>query len=96
MSIYDTLEYADSDSSVKEIYDDIFEHLGNAGLVDYFKVLGKYFSNTTFGTTRSHTVLSGTRALWQGSIWPLAFPVGLASVVLPFCLIITTVQQRVP
>ena len=23
MSIYDTLEYADSDSSVKEIYDDI-------------------------------------------------------------------------
>ena len=42
MSIYDTLEYADSDSAVKEIYDDIFEHLGNAGLVDYFKVLGNY------------------------------------------------------
>lgn len=42
MSIYDTLEYADSDSTVKEIYDDIFEHLGNAGLVDYFKVLGNY------------------------------------------------------
>ncbi len=43
---------------------------------------------TTFGTTRSYTVLSGTRALWQGSMWPLALPVGLASVVLPFCLII--------
>jgi uncharacterized peroxidase-related enzyme len=42
MSIYDTLEYVDSDSLVKEIYDDIFEHIGNDGLVDYFKVLGNY------------------------------------------------------
>jgi len=42
MSIYSTLEYAGSNHIVKPIYDDIFEHLGNAGLVDYFKVLGNY------------------------------------------------------
>jgi paraquat-inducible protein A len=43
---------------------------------------------TSFGNTRSYTVLSGARALWDGSMWPLAIPVALASVVLPFCLII--------
>ena len=43
---------------------------------------------TNFGTTRYYTVLSGARALWEGSMWPLAIPVGLASVVLPLCLII--------
>ncbi|GMM83847.1 hypothetical protein MTsN2n4_10740 [Pseudoalteromonas sp. MTN2-4] len=42
MGIYNTLEYADSNNEVKAIYDDIFEHLGNEGLVDYFKVLGNY------------------------------------------------------
>lgn len=40
-TMYDLLEYDDSDNDVKEIYDDIFEHLGNEGLVDYFKVLGE-------------------------------------------------------
>ena len=44
---------------------------------------------TTFGDTRTYTVVSGARALWQGAMWPLAVPVALASVVLPFCLILT-------
>ena len=43
---------------------------------------------TTFGSTRSYTVLSGTQAIWRGSMWPLAVPIGLASAVLPFCLIL--------
>lgn len=43
---------------------------------------------TSFGNTSSYTVLSGARALWEGNMWPLAIPVGLASVVLPFCLMI--------
>jgi paraquat-inducible protein A len=43
---------------------------------------------TTFGDTRSYTVLSGARALWQSAMWPLAVPVALASVVLPFCLVL--------
>ena len=43
---------------------------------------------TSFGTTRSYTVLSGTCALWEGNMWPLALPVALASVVLPFCLMV--------
>ena len=44
---------------------------------------------TSFGNTRSYTALSGARALWEGNMWPLALPVGLLSVVLPFCLVIT-------
>ena len=40
--MYSPLEYEDAPDSVKEIYDDIFECLGNEGLVDYFKVLGHY------------------------------------------------------
>lgn len=40
--MYRVLEYGDAPESVKEIYDDIFETLGNEGLVDYFKVLGNY------------------------------------------------------
>ncbi|MFT6733448.1 MAG: putative peroxidase-related enzyme [Polaribacter sp.] len=43
--MYDILEYDDAQEEVKEIYDDIFIHLGNEGLVDYFKVLGKYNEN---------------------------------------------------
>jgi paraquat-inducible protein A len=43
---------------------------------------------TTFGDTRSYTVSSGARALWQGAMWPLAVPVALMSAVLPFCLIL--------
>jgi paraquat-inducible protein A len=43
---------------------------------------------TTFGRVHSYTVLSGTEALWQGSIWPLAIPVALASVALPAGLIL--------
>jgi paraquat-inducible protein A len=42
---------------------------------------------TTFGQVHSHTVMSGAAALWQGSMWPLAIPVALASVVLPGALI---------
>jgi paraquat-inducible protein A len=42
---------------------------------------------TALGDTRAYTVLSGARALWQGAMWPLAIPVALLSVVLPFCLI---------
>jgi paraquat-inducible protein A len=42
---------------------------------------------TAFGDTRAYTVLSGARALWQSAMWPLAIPVALMSVVLPFCLI---------
>jgi paraquat-inducible protein A len=44
---------------------------------------------SAFGDTRSYTVLSGARALWQSAMWPLAVPVALASVVLPLCLILT-------
>mgnify|MGYP005993616555 CR=1 FL=1 len=36
------LKYEDAPDNVKIVYDDIFEHLGNEGLVDYFKVLGNY------------------------------------------------------
>jgi len=43
---------------------------------------------TTLGDTRAYTVVSGARALWQSAMWPLAVPVALASVVLPFCLIL--------
>ena len=43
---------------------------------------------TTFGRVRSYTVLSGTEALWQGGMWPLAIPVALASVVLPAGLVL--------
>jgi paraquat-inducible protein A len=43
---------------------------------------------TTFGRVHSYTVLSGAEALWQGSMWPLAIPVALASVVLPAGLIL--------
>ncbi len=42
---------------------------------------------TTFGQVHSHTVMSGAAALWQGTMWPLAIPVALASVVLPAALI---------
>lgn len=42
----------------------------------------------TFGRVHSYTVLSGTEAVWQGSMWPLAVPVALASVVLPAGLIL--------
>ncbi|MGH6901430.1 MAG: paraquat-inducible protein A [Geminicoccaceae bacterium] len=44
---------------------------------------------TTFGDARTYTVLSGARALWQSAMWPLAVPVALASVALPFCLIVS-------
>jgi len=40
--MFETLEYDDAQEDVKEIYDDIFEHLGNEGLIIYFKVLGKH------------------------------------------------------
>jgi uncharacterized peroxidase-related enzyme len=40
--MYCLMEYEDAPESVQEIYDDIFEYLGNEGLVDYFKVLGNY------------------------------------------------------
>jgi uncharacterized peroxidase-related enzyme len=40
--MYSVLEYEGASESVKKIYDDIFECLGNEGLVDYFKVLGNY------------------------------------------------------
>jgi paraquat-inducible protein A len=43
---------------------------------------------TTFGRTESYTVLSGVLALWQGTMWPLAVPVALASVALPAGLIV--------
>lgn len=40
--MYGKLDYDNASSEVKTIYDDIFENLGNEGLVDYFKVLGNY------------------------------------------------------
>jgi paraquat-inducible protein A len=43
---------------------------------------------TTFGRVHGYTVLSGAEALWQSSMWPLAIPVVLASVVLPAGLIL--------
>jgi paraquat-inducible protein A len=43
---------------------------------------------TTFGRVHSYTVLSGAEALWQGSMWPLAIPVALASVALPAGLVL--------
>ena len=43
---------------------------------------------TTFGRVHSYTVPSGAQALWQSSMWPLAVPVALASVVLPAALIL--------
>jgi paraquat-inducible protein A len=43
---------------------------------------------TTFGRTHSYTVLSGAAALWNGTMWPLAIPVVLASVALPAGLIL--------
>jgi paraquat-inducible protein A len=43
---------------------------------------------TTFGRSHDYTVLSGAEAVWQGSMWPLAIPVGLASVLLPAGLIL--------
>jgi paraquat-inducible protein A len=42
---------------------------------------------TALGDTRAYTVLSGARALWQSVMWPLAIPVALMSIILPFCLI---------
>jgi len=43
--MFNLLEYDDAPENIKEIYDDIIENLGNEGLVDYFKVLGKYNKN---------------------------------------------------
>jgi paraquat-inducible protein A len=43
---------------------------------------------STFGRSHSYTVLSGAKALWAGTMWPLAIPVVLASVVLPAALIL--------
>jgi paraquat-inducible protein A len=43
---------------------------------------------TTFGRVHSYTMLSGAEALWQGTMWPLAIPVVLASVALPAGLIV--------
>jgi uncharacterized peroxidase-related enzyme len=43
--MFDVLEYGDAQEEVREVYDDIFKHLGNEGLVDYFKVLGKHNEN---------------------------------------------------
>jgi paraquat-inducible protein A len=43
---------------------------------------------TTFGQVHRYTVLSGAAALWQGTMWPLAIPVVLASVALPAGLIL--------
>jgi paraquat-inducible protein A len=43
---------------------------------------------TTFGDTRGYTVLSGARALWQSTMWPLAVPVALTSALLPACLVL--------
>jgi uncharacterized peroxidase-related enzyme len=43
--MFDILEYDDAQEDVKEIYNDIFKYLGNEGLVDYFKVLGKHNKN---------------------------------------------------
>lgn len=40
--MYGKLEYDEATDDVRKIYDDIFEHLGNEGLVDYFKVIGNY------------------------------------------------------
>lgn len=40
--MYSFLEYGDAPEPVKKIYDDIIGCLGNEGLVDYFKVLGRY------------------------------------------------------
>jgi uncharacterized peroxidase-related enzyme len=40
--MFEILEYDDAQEDVREIYDDIFKHLGNEGLVDYFKVLGNH------------------------------------------------------
>jgi paraquat-inducible protein A len=43
---------------------------------------------TIFGDVHGYTVMSGAAALWHGSMWPLAIPVALASVVLPAGLIL--------
>jgi len=43
--MFDILEYDDAQEDVKVVYDDILKHLGNEGLVDYFKVLGRYNKN---------------------------------------------------
>ncbi|MFT5756462.1 MAG: putative peroxidase-related enzyme [Alteromonadaceae bacterium] len=43
--MFDILEYDDAPEDVREIYDDILKNLGNEGLVDYFKVLGKHNKN---------------------------------------------------
>ena len=43
--MFEILEYDDANEDVREVYDDIYKHLGNEGLVDYFKVLGKYNVN---------------------------------------------------
>lgn len=51
--MYSVLEYDDAPESVKVIYDDIFEYLGNEGLVDYFKVLGNYNANVLEVTWRA-------------------------------------------
>jgi len=48
--MFNILEYDDAQEDVREIYDDIFKHLGNEGLVDYFKVLGKYNKNILSAT----------------------------------------------
>lgn len=48
---------------------------------------------TTFGQTRSYTVLSGTQAIWQGEMWPLAIPIGLASAVLPLGLMVALLAR---
>jgi paraquat-inducible protein A len=43
---------------------------------------------STFGRSHSYTVPSGAKALWDGTMWPLAIPVALASVALPAALIL--------
>ena len=50
---------------------------------------------TTFGRVHGYTVLSGTEALWQGRMWPLAIPVALASVALPAGLILVLLALSV-
>jgi uncharacterized peroxidase-related enzyme len=48
--MFEILEYDDAQEDVREIYDDIFKHLGNEGLVDYFKVLGNHNANILAAT----------------------------------------------
>ena len=59
--LYDIAEYHDADSDVQRVYDDIMEHLGQEGLVDYFKMLGQHNTHaltTTWALLKS-TLLQG-------------------------------------